>query len=112
MSRSERRFQASVECKSLSLVRRCNLLDIHRSGIYFKPRQEKWLNMELMNVIDRKFTDCPFYGVRRMTTFLREDLGYVVNHKRIERLYKKMGLQTIYPKKDLSKRNKAHPVGV
>ncbi|WP_084681543.1 IS3 family transposase [Chryseobacterium soli] len=37
-------------------------------------------------------------------------MGSVVNHKRIERLYKKMGLQTICPKKDLSKRNKAYPV--
>lgn len=110
MSRSERRFQASLECKSLSLVRRCDLLEIHHSGVYFRPKRESALNMSLMNAIDRKFMDCPFYDVRRMTTFLCEDLGYRVNHKRVARLYKKMGLQTIYPEKDLSKRNKAHPV--
>ena len=110
MSRSERRFHASLECKSLSIVRRCKLLEVHRSGIYFKPKQESALNMELMNAIDRKFTDCPFYGVRRMTIYLQQDLGYRVNRKRVARLYKKMGLETIYPKKDLSKPNKAHPV--
>lgn len=110
MSRSERRFHASVDCKSLSITKRCKLLEIHRSGIYFKPKQESALNMQLMNAIDRKFLDCPFYGVRRMTTFLNKDLGYKVNRKRVGRLYKKMGLETIYPKKDLSKRNKAHPI--
>ena len=110
MSRPERRFQASLEYKSLSIVRRCKLLEVHRSGIYFKPRQESALNMTLMNAIDRKFTDCPFYGVRRMTIYLQQDLGYRVNRKRVARLYKKMGLETIYPKKDLSKPNKAHPV--
>lgn len=110
MSRTERRFHATVDCKSLSLSRRCDLLEIHRSGVYFKPRQESALNMAVMNAIDRKFMDCPFYGVRRMTVYLNEDLGYRVNRKRVARLYKKMGLQTIYPKKDLSKRNKAHAV--
>lgn len=29
-----------------------------------------------MNAIDRKFLDCPFYGVERMTDYLRQDLGY------------------------------------
>lgn len=110
MSRSERRFHASVDCKSLSIAKRCDLLEIHRSGVYFKPKQESALNMQLMNAIDRKFLDCPFYGIRRMTTFLNQDLGYRVNRKRVARLYKKMGLETIYPKKGLSKRNKAHPV--
>ena len=63
------------------------------------------LNLRLMRLIYEKFIDCPFYGVPRMTTWLKEDMGYDVNHKRIERLYKVMGLQTIFPKKNLSKRN-------
>jgi len=32
-----------------------------------------------------------------------------VNCKRVARLYKKIDLETIHPKKDLSKTNKAHP---
>lgn len=40
-----------------------------------------------------------------MTEWLREQ-GYEVNRKRIQALYRKMGLQTIYPKPDLSKPEK------
>lgn len=96
MSRDERRHLVSSESK-MSIVRQCEVLEIHRSGIYFKPKQESVLNLKLMRLIDEKFMDCPFYGVPRMTTWLREDMGYRINHKRIHRLYKKMGLQTIFP---------------
>lgn len=109
MSTNERRHLVSSDLK-LSIVQQCKVLEIHRSGIYFKPKQESVLNLRLMRLIDEKFMDCPFYGVPRMTTWLREDMGYVINHKRIARLYQKMGIQTIFPKKQLSKRNKAHPI--
>ncbi|WP_443020430.1 IS3 family transposase [Sphingobacterium sp. SYP-B4668] len=47
-----------------------------------------------MNAIDHKFLDCPFYGVERMTDYLRQDLGYFVGQKRVRRLYKLMNLKT------------------
>lgn len=110
MSLDQRRHLVHRENSSLSIVRQCEVLEIHRSGIYFKPRGEKTLNLQLMRLIDEKFMDCPFYGVPRMTTWLREDMGYRVNEKRIARLYRIMGLQTIFPKKNLSKRNHAHRI--
>lgn len=110
MSLTGRRLNATVEFKELSLNKRCELLGVHRSGIYFKPKQESLLNLGLMKAIDKKFTDCPFYGVPRMTAYLRNDLGYRINHKRVERLYRKMGLQTIFPKKQLSKKDKGHRI--
>ena len=45
-----------------------------------------------------------------MTTWLREDMRCFINTKRVERLYKLMGLQTNYPIKNLSKRNQLHKV--
>lgn len=110
MTLIERKYIATLHHPKLSLVKRCELTQVHRSGIYFKPKQENVLNLQLMKVIDHKFIDCPHYGVPRMTTYLRKDLGYRVNKKRVERLYKRMGLQTIFPKKQLSRRDKAHPV--
>lgn len=110
MSLDKRRHLVQRENSSLSVVRQCEILEIHRSGIYFKPRGEKLLNLKLMRLIDEKFMDCPFYGVPRMTTWLRKDMGYIINEKRIERLYRLMGLQTIFPKKNLSKRNQAHKI--
>ncbi len=110
MSLDQKRHLVNRENSSLSIVQQCEVLDIHRSGIYFKPRGENTLNLRLMRLIDQKFMDCPFYGVPRMTTWLKEDMGYRVNEKRIARLYQIMGLQTIFPKKNLSKRNHAHKI--
>ncbi len=47
------------------------------------------------------------YGYRRMTVWLRS-AGYAVNHKRVSRLMKVLGLEAIYPKPNLSKPNKQH----
>lgn len=110
MSLDRKRHLVLRENSPLSVVRQCEILEIHRSGIYFKPKMEKALNLHLMRLIDEKFMDCPFYGVPRMTTWLRKDMGYIINEKRVARLYRLMGLQTIFPKKNLSKRNQKHKV--
>ena len=75
--------------------------------MYYKPKGESPLNLKLMEAIDKQFLEHPYYGVERMTDYLKLDLRYRVNVKRIRRLYKIMGLQTIYDKpkttiKDLS----------
>lgn len=51
----------------------------------------------------------PFYGWPRMTVYLNQQ-GYAVNHKRVQRLMQKMGLQAIYPKPSLSKAHPGHTV--
>lgn len=56
-----------------------------------------------MRMIDEQYTRTPFYGVPRMTAWLRIQ-GHPVNPKRIERLMRLMGLQAIYPKPRLSRR--------
>lgn len=105
MSTNQKRELVSPGYKKLSVVKQCELLELQRSSFYFKPKGESALNQMLMKAIDRKFLDCPFYGVERMTTYLNKDLGYRVDVKRIRRLYRLMGLQTIYPKRNLSKAN-------
>ena len=44
-----------------------------------------------------------------MSTYLRNQ-GYGVNRKQTQRLYRLMGLEAVYPKPKLSKRNGAHKV--
>jgi len=83
MSLDKKRHLVQRESSSLSIVRQCEILEIHRSGIYFKPQHESVLNLHLMRLIDEKFLDCPFYGVLRMNTCLKEDMGYFINPKRI-----------------------------
>ena len=45
-----------------------------------------------------------------MTTWLRKDKNIKVNHKRIERLYRLMGIQAIGPKPNTSKPGRGHKV--
>lgn len=98
MSTTERRRKVVKSHPRLGLVQQCELLGIHRSGLYYRPKSESVLNLKLMEEIDAYFLEHPYYGVERMTDYLNLDLGYRVNVKRIRRLYKLMGLQTIYRK--------------
>jgi putative transposase len=86
----------------LSVRRQCELLTIHRSGLYYKPCGEKPENLEIMRIMDEHYLKHPTEGVIRMQDLLL-GLGFVVNHKRIRRLLRLMGLMAIYPKRNLSK---------
>jgi putative transposase len=91
------------------LRRQCELLGLNRSSLYSEAAGESAENLELMRRIDAQYTQTPFYGWPRMTAFLRR-AGYAVNHKRVQRLMQKMGLQAIYPKPKTSMAAKEYPV--
>lgn len=81
----------------LSLRRQCKLIGLNRSSWYYAPGAESAENLQLMRLIDEQYTRTPFYGWPRITAHLREQ-GHRVNHKRVQRLMRLMGLQAIYPK--------------
>jgi putative transposase len=91
----------------LSVRRQCELLGLSRSGLYYEPVGESEENERLMRLIDRQYTRRPYYGVARMTAWLRRE-GEEVNPKRVRRLMRLMGLEAIYPKKRLSAAGEGH----
>lgn len=107
---SERRSHVARPHESLSVTRQCELLSIHRSGLYYRSVGESDLNLELMRKIDEEFMLHPFLGVKRMTTWLNKDCGYKVNRKRIRRLYRLLGIQAIAPKPNTSKPSKQNRI--
>lgn len=60
-----------------------------------------------MNLIDEIYTEFPYYGSPRITAEL-ERQKRPVNHKRIERLMKLMGLRALYPRPRTSIPEPAH----
>lgn len=97
--------------RNISQRKQCKLLSISRGSLYYKPLGESDLNLKLMRMIDEIHLEEPAFGVLRLQDEL-EERGYKVNVKRIRRLRNKMGIKTIYPKRNLSKLGKAkyiHP---
>jgi putative transposase len=93
----------------ISIARQCDLVGLPRSTYYYHTQGESAENLTLMRLLDQQYTDTPYYGIRRMTAWLRSQ-GYAVNHKRVARLLHTMGLETIYPKPRLSQPHPAHRV--
>jgi len=92
-------------------MRQCALLSLPRSSYYYQPKRESPLNQKLMRLLDEQYTKTPFYGSPKMALWLREQ-GYGVNHKRVERLLKVMGLSAVCPGPQTSKphpENKIYP---
>lgn len=111
MNKSVEEKRAMIDRKQtqLSIVQQCELVGLHRSVFYYQPAQENEENLALMAEIDRLYLQYPFYGTRRMTKILNK-LGYVVNRKRVQRLYQVMDLEAIGPKPNLSKPSEGHKI--
>jgi putative transposase len=62
-----------------------------------------------MRLLDEQYTRTPFYGIRRMTAWLGQH-EHVVNHKRVARLMRQMGLEALYPKPRLSTPGAGHRI--
>ena len=60
------------EHPQLSLRRQCALLGLARSGVYYQPVGDRAEDLQLMRLLDAQYTETPFYGVRRMTAWRRD----------------------------------------
>ena len=60
---TEKRQNVVKHYPRLSLDQQFNLLTIHRSGVYYKPKGESALNPQLMKIIDEYFMQLPYFGV-------------------------------------------------
>jgi putative transposase len=111
MSLVERRALIEPAHADLSVVQQCHLLDFNRSTWYYKPVPVSEEDLAIMKRLDELYTAYPFLGSRKLSVLLGKD-GYCVNHKRVNRFMREMGLETIYckPKTSVSTpENKVYP---
>jgi len=92
----------------IPIYRQCELLCLSRSSLYYTPCRDTQYNERLMKLIDKQYIQTPFYGIDKMTEWLRRQ-GHCVNHKRVRRL---MRLEAVYPrrKRGLSMPNSQHRI--
>ena len=91
----ERQQMVDQSYPDLSISKQCRLLEIHRSGLYYYPVAECAENLMLMRLIDEQYYKTPFYGLRKVTAWLKSQ-GHTVNKKRVKRLMDLVGWQTLF----------------
>lgn len=102
----ERRALVEPEI-TVSIRRQCELLSIHRSGLYYKTTAVSAEELELMRCMDELHLARPFLGSRKLSQELRAQ-GRVVNRKCVQRLMRKMGLVALVPKPSTSRPGLEH----
>jgi putative transposase len=93
----------------ISVRRQCRLVGLARSTLYYEGHGESTENFALMRLIDEQYMATPFFGVPRMTQWLHAQ-GHAVNHKRVARLMRTMGLQSVLPRRRTSVACPGHKV--
>lgn len=95
--------------EQLTVDRQCELLGISRAAYYYKQQPIRAETLELINAVDKIYTDYPFFGTRKMAAYLNCN-GYCVGRKLIRRVYQILGLEAVYPKPNLSIPDKEHKI--
>ena len=111
MTIEQKQKAIEVSHREISICRQCELLALNRGSLYYQRSGETSYNEQLMRLLDEQYIETPFYGIDRMTEWLRRQ-GHCVNHKRIRRLMRQMGLEAVYPrrKRGLSIPDKQHKI--
>lgn len=98
---------------SLSIARQCDLINLSRASYYRVIDVDMVTDtpetLEFMRLIDEEYTRHPFYGSRKVRDYLRRQ-GRIINRKRVQRLMRIMGLVSVAPKPNTSKKNKENKI--
>jgi len=85
-------------------------MEIPESTFYYKPKHDlakKKRDADIADAIEAIATEFPSYGYRRMTAALRRK-GMVVNHKKVLKIMKRMGIQGRKRKRFVSTTDSRH----
>ena len=98
-----------INCQNISVREQCALASISKSTYYYKQKALMQSDYDIMRVIDKIYTEHPYFGTRRMSKHLRPH-GIIIGRKAVKSYYQIMAIETVYPKMNLSKRNQAHKI--
>jgi putative transposase len=80
----------------LSLRTQCELLGLTRSTLDYEAVPESVDDLRIARLMDEIYLRDPCLGTRRLVTLLERDHGETINRKRLQRLRREMGLETIW----------------
>jgi len=82
----------------LSVREQCKILTVTRSTLNYRPVEESEEDTRIMRIMDEIYLEDPCVGSRRLVTLLEREHEIEANRKRIMRLRRKMGIETIWCK--------------
>lgn len=80
------------------------MLGISRASYYYRPVPPSAREVAIKHRIDAIYTDCPFYGSRKIQVLLEPEFGSIARNT-LRRYMHEMGIAAIYPGPNLSKRH-------
>ena len=86
----------------LPLSAQSDLLGVSRASLYYQPRSAGAHEVAVKRRLDELYTAHPFLGSRKVGVLL-SSVGLTVGRHTIRRYRQEMGLETLYPKPNLSK---------
>ena len=93
----------------LPVVRQCQLLKLARSTAYYQPTPVSETTLAVMRRIDELHLQYPFAGARMLRDLLRQE-GYTIGRRQVATLMRRMGMEALYRKPFLSRRQSAHQI--
>jgi putative transposase len=86
----------------------CELLGVSRSTLDYQPVGANPEDLRLMRILDEIYLRDPCLGTRRLVTLLERDHGLSLNRKRLQRLRREMGVETIWCRPRTSRPEESH----
>ncbi len=99
-----------MDTRDLSVTKQAELLELNRTGLYYKPASLSEDDLIIKLHIDKIYTAHPEYGYRRICWWLNNKEHILINHKAVLNHMQEMGIQAIYPRQNTSKPNPENKV--
>jgi len=93
----------------LPVRRQCQLLNLARSTAYYQPPPVSEATRALMRRIDELHLQYPFAGARMLRDLLRHE-GQTVGRRHVATLMRRMGIEALYRKPSLSRRQPGYQI--
>ena len=94
---------------ALPLVRQAEILELSRSGLYYRPRPVLAADLAIMRRMDELHLDYPFAGSRMLRDLLRGE-GVEIGRQHVTTLMKRLSIQAIYRRPNTSKPAPGHKI--
>ena len=93
----------------LPVKRQAELLQLSRSGLYYRPRPVPAADLAVMRRLDELHLEAPFAGSRMLRGLLRAD-GMAIGRGRVITLMRRMGIEALYRRPNTSKPAPGHRI--